>query len=135
MNFYLMRVMSSHGAFNAYLFRMKVVESPECSNCERRGQDDKTWHTLFECLAFQLYWEEAMTALGKTGDPHLTPDSLVPIMLKSAEGWDQVATFVALTMHRKMEIAQGRPIAAATQHPMLNLAIPPFLPSATQQWK
>ncbi len=43
--------------------------------------------------------------------------SLVPIMLKSAEGWDQVAAFVALTMLRKMEIArerQGRPIAAAT---------------------
>ncbi len=35
-----------------------------------------------------------------------------PIMLKSAEGWDQVATFVALTMRRKMEIAreqQGGP--------------------------
>ncbi len=49
-------------------------------------------------------------------------------MLKSAEGWDQVATFVALTMRRKMEIAwerQGRPIAAATQHPMPDLAIPP----------
>ncbi len=30
---------------------------------------------------------------------------MVPIMLKSTEGWDQVATFVALTMRRKMEIA------------------------------
>ncbi len=40
---------------------------------------------------------------------------MVPIMLKSAEGWDQVAAFVALTMRRKMEIGwewQGRPIAA-----------------------
>ncbi len=49
-------------------------------------------------------------------------------MLKSTEGWDQVAAFVALTMRHKMEIArerQGRPIAAATQHPMPDLAIPP----------
>ncbi len=64
--------------------------------------------------------------------------SLVPIMLKSAEGWDQVAAFVALTMRRKMEIArerQGWPIAAATHHPMPYLAIPPFLPSAIQQRK
>ncbi len=30
-----------------------------------------------------------MTALEKMGKPPLTPDSLVPIMLKSAEGWDQ----------------------------------------------
>ncbi len=79
-----------------------------------------------------------MTALEKMGKPPLTPDSLVPIMLKSAEKWDQVAAFVALTMRRKMEIAQERqrwPIAVATtQHPMLDLAPPP-LPSATQQRK
>ncbi len=79
-----------------------------------------------------------MTALEKMGEPPLTPDSLVPIMLKSAEGWDQVAAFVALTMRRKMEIAwerQGRLIAAATQHLMPDLAIPLFLSSATQQRK
>ncbi len=37
MNFYQKQVMSSHGAFNAFLFRMKLAESPECSNCDRRG--------------------------------------------------------------------------------------------------
>ncbi len=49
-------------------------------------------------------------------------------MLKSAEGWDQVATFVPLPMHRKMETAQERqrrPLTAASQHPMPDLAIPP----------
>ncbi len=133
MNFYLTQVMSGHGAFNAYLFRMKLAESPECSNCDRRGRDDNAWHTLFEYPAFRLYLEEVMTTLEKMGEPPLMPDSLVPIMLKSAEGWDQVAAFVALTMHRIMEIArerQGWPIATATQHPMPDLTIPPFLPSA-----
>ncbi len=57
-----------------------------------------------------------MTTLEKMGEPPLTPDSLVLIMLKSAGGWDQVAAFVALTMRRKMEIARER-------HPMLDLAI------------
>ncbi len=47
-----------------------------------------------------------MTTLEKMGEPPFMPDSLVPIMLKSAEGWDQVAAFVALTMRRKMEIAR-----------------------------
>ncbi len=58
MNFYLTQVMSSHGAFNAYLFRMKLAESPDCSNCDRRGRDDDAWHTPFEYLAFRLYQEE-----------------------------------------------------------------------------
>ncbi len=41
---------------------------------------------------------------------------------------DQVTAFVALTMRRKMQIAQewlGRPVAAATQHPLPDLAILP----------
>ncbi len=129
MNFYLMQVMSGHRAFNAYLFLMKLAESPECSNCDWRGWDDDAWHTLFECPAFWLYREEAMTALEQMDKLPLMPDSLIPIMLKSAEGWDQVAAFVALTMRRKMEIVrewQRRPIATTNQHPMPDLAtLPP----------
>ncbi len=106
MNFYLTQAMSSQGAFNAYLFRMKLAESPECSNCDRRGRDDDAWHTPFECPAFQLYPEEAMTALEKMGEPPLIPDRLVPIMLKSTERWDQVAAFVTLTLRRNMETAR-----------------------------
>ncbi len=36
MNFYLMQVMSGHGTFNAYLFLIKLEESPDCTNCDRR---------------------------------------------------------------------------------------------------
>ncbi len=38
-----------------------------------------------------------MTTLQEMGEKSLIPDSLVPIMLWSAEGWDQVVAFVALT--------------------------------------
>ncbi len=68
-----------------------------------------------------------MTTLQEKSEKPLTSDHLVPIMLKSIDGWEQVAAFVTLTMRRKMETAwewQRRPIAAATQHPMLDLAIP-----------
>ncbi len=39
-DFYLPHLMSVHGAFNTYLFHMKLAESLECANCDRRGQDD-----------------------------------------------------------------------------------------------
>ncbi len=61
------------------------------------------------------------------GEQLLTQDSLVPIMLKSVDRWDQVAAFVALTMRCKMETVwdrQMRPIATAIQHPRPDLAIP-----------
>ncbi len=122
--------MSVYGAFNTCLFHMKLTKSPDCSNSDRRGWDDDAWHTLFECLAFRLYWEDAITTLQDMGEEPLTPDSLVPIMLKSADSWDQVAAFVALTMCHKMEIVweqQRRPIATATQHPTLDLTITPHV--------
>ncbi len=122
--------MFGHGAFNTYLFRMKLAESPECTNCDRRGRDDDdddndAWYTLFKCKAFQLYREDAMTNLQEMGEQPFTPDSMVPIMRKSAEGWDQVAIFVTLTMRHKMEIVQEWPIPTATQHPIPDRAIPP----------
>ncbi len=67
-----------------------------------------------------------MTTLQKMGEQPLTPDSLVPIMLKSADGWDQGAAIVALTMRRKMDIVQERQrryITTATQHSMPDLVI------------
>ncbi len=59
-------------------------------------------------------------------------------MLKSADGWDQTAAFVALIMRRKMKIMRewhSQP-ATATQHPLSDLTMSPScLPLATQQWK
>ncbi len=134
MDFYLTQVMSDHGAFNVYLFRMKLVESPKCTNCDRSGWDDNARHTLFESLAFQRYQEDVMSTLQEKSEQPLTLDNLVTIMLRSAEGWNQIV-FVALTMFHKMELVwegQRRSIASITQHPLLDLTIPRCLPFATQ---
>ncbi len=80
-NFYLTQVMYDCGEFNAYLFRIKLAESPECTNCDRRGRDgDDAWHTLFECPTFQLYWEGMMTTMQEMAEQPVKLDSLVPIM-------------------------------------------------------
>ncbi len=81
-----------------------------------------------------------MTTLQNMSEQSLTPDSLVPIMLKYVDGWGQNAIFVALTMRCKIKIAwewQRRPTAATTQHPMPDLITPPSLCLllTIQQWK
>ncbi len=81
-----------------------------------------------------------MTTPQEMGKQPLTPDSLVPIMLKSADRLNQVAAFITFTMRHKVEVAQEWqrwPITAATQHPMPDLAAPPprCLPLVTQQQK
>ncbi len=56
-----------------------------------------------------------MTTLQEMGEQPLTPDSLVPIMLKSAEGWDQMAAFVALTI--QAGLLQRHPAANSPPRP------------------
>ncbi len=48
-----------------------------------------------------------MTTLQEMGEELFIRDNLVLIMLTSIERWDQVAAFVALTMHHKMELVQA----------------------------
>ncbi len=52
MNFYLTQVMSGHVAFNTYLFRMKLVESPNYTNSGRRG---KMMMPGTPCLSVQYF--------------------------------------------------------------------------------
>ncbi len=49
MDFYLSQIMFGHATFNAYLFRMKLVESPKCANGDRRRRDDAAWYIPFGC--------------------------------------------------------------------------------------
>ncbi len=47
-----------------------------------------------------------MTTLQEMIEHPLKLDSLVPIIPRSTKGLDQVAAFVALTVHHKMELGQ-----------------------------
>ncbi len=110
--------------FPKIYYSTEIAESTECTNCDRRERHDAC-HTLFECSAFQQYQEDAITTLQKKGEQPPTTDSLAPIMLKSTDGWDQVA-FVTLKICGKMEIVweqQRQPIVAATQHIMPDLTV------------
>ncbi len=106
-DFYLTLVMSGHGLFSVYLFCMKLVKSPECGNCNKRGWDDP-WHTLFDYLAFQQFQDETMTTQQEMCEEPLIPYSLVPIMLRSVEGWNKVAAFVALAPQDGVKCGSGK---------------------------
>jgi len=91
MDFWLTQVMSGHGKFNKYLFRMKISLKAEYSNCDIRGRDDNTWHTLFECPTYQKEREMVQAILREIGGEPLTSTNMVLLMLRSTRGWDLVA--------------------------------------------
>ena len=102
LNFHLTQVMSGHGCFNQYLHKMGIKESPVCSHCDQ-GQVDDPRHTLFECEAWQRERGELVQSLEEIGEEEYTVESLVPIMLRSEEGWNLVSGFTATIMKKKMD--------------------------------
>ena len=108
LNFHLTQILSVHGCFGTYLYRMGLAASAECTHCAS-GEVDTPWHTLFECDA----WEEERRG-ADTIDPgddvidRLAPDTLVPEMLRSQSSWNQVSAFVSSIMRRKMEAEWSR---------------------------
>ncbi len=86
MDFYLTQIMSGHGTLNAYVFYMKLVETSRYTKCNRRGQDDDAWYTLFECLAFQQFCQETITTLQEMNEEPPTLNSLTSTMLSRDGG-------------------------------------------------
>ena len=107
---------------------MRLADSPEYTNCDTRGRDYDVWHTLFECPAFTQQREEAMATLQEMSKEPLTPESLVPTLLRSKARWDLVAAFVASVMRSKIESArEWQRNIAIDRHPMPDLTIPLYL--------
>jgi len=102
LNFHLTQVMSGHGCFNQYLHKMGIKESPVCSHCDQ-GWDDDPRHALFECEAWQRERSELVQSLEEIGEEEYTVESLVPIMLRSEEGWNLVSGFTATIMKKMMD--------------------------------
>ena len=94
-NYYLTQLLTGHGYFRAYLYRMKKTNGAECRYC---GHDrDDAEHTFFNCTR----WDEIRQRLNKDIRHVITPDNLIEIMLKASEHWDKVAVFVETVLRTK----------------------------------
>ena len=79
---YLAQALSGHRCFNAYLKRY-------CGSFV-----DNAEHTLFVCAR----WGVRREAVGRTVGAHLTPDTMVSLMLHSEQKWKLIESFVTLAM-------------------------------------
>ena len=73
--FYLTQALSGHGCFNAYLKRFKKRDDESCRYCGSLVKNGE--HTLFVCAR----WGAEREAV----DAHLTPDTMVSLMLQSEQ--------------------------------------------------
>lgn len=101
-NFHLTQFLTGHGCFPAYLHRFGNLESPACWYCGHVEDDAR--HTAFVCDAWETRRSRVNTSLGTP----LTPDNIIPLMLRDKNSWDTVSAFIHEVMGKKEDEERRR---------------------------
>ena len=96
-NFHLTQVLTGHGCFRSYLYRIGVYASAECPSCP--GRDEDVEHVLFECPRFSEERE-----LFAVPGASLTPEAMGKRLLMSEKGWDSVVTLATTIVTKLISI-------------------------------
>lgn len=99
-NYYLTQLLSGHGYFREYLYRMGKTES---ANCLYDTDIDTAEHTFFECAKWQNEREIVQHQMGR-----ITPDNITELMRASEENWISVSRYVYHVLkHKKRDLDAG----------------------------
>ncbi|XP_050562634.1 uncharacterized protein LOC126912767 [Spodoptera frugiperda] len=100
----LTQVLTGHGSFGRFLFRIRREETPGCRHCVDHPEDTVE-HTVAVCPA----WAEHRRVLRDViGDGDLSRPALVQAMVRSEREWDAVSSFCEAVMLAKEEAERVR---------------------------
>lgn len=103
LSFHLTQILSGHGCFGRYLWRVVGVEpTPECHHCE--CPEDTAHHTLAECSAWAVERAELVAVVGAD----LSLPTIVRSMVDSESAWDAVSMFAEVVMNAKEDAERWR---------------------------
>lgn len=94
-DFYLTQLLSGHGYFRLYLYRMGKVASPDCPYCP--GMNDDVCHTFFACGR----WAQRRRTLEAQIGVEFSPDSVIQVMLRGEDTWNCVSQYVQGVLRHK----------------------------------
>lgn len=95
-DFFLTQMLTGHGSFNAYLFKLGLHDSPMCKYCPNKTEDAE--HTFFECMRWSSMRAHTEILLGKA----LNPKCLLNIMLQNEENWTEIAAYAQRLLKAKI---------------------------------
>lgn len=80
LTYHLTQVLTGHGCFRAYLYKIRRADSEDCPYC---GLRDDVKHTIFECPR----WAEQRCRIARCVEEDVEDGNLVRNMLESEEKW------------------------------------------------
>lgn len=102
LSFRLTQIMTGHGCFGQFLFRIGREDTPECHHCP--APVDSAQHTLAECEAWA---EERRELTGRIGQ-NLDLPTIVGRMVQEEEAWTAMVRFSESVLLRKEEAERIR---------------------------
>lgn len=115
MTFHLTQILTGHGCFAKFLFRIGKRRDPSCDMCGE--EEDNVYHTLRECPAWDLERIRLKTTLGLARD--FTLGDIIGNIVNSRELWIAFSSFVEKVMREKEEEERRRE-RLATHSPVRN---------------
>lgn len=114
MEFHMTQVITGHGCFAAYLFRIQKVETEICEHCSL-GRSDTADHTLQECPA----WVDEREALKEVVGEDLSLGKVMQEIIKNEKSWSALLNYCRTVMRRKEDVEREkeRQLSALTQIP------------------
>jgi hypothetical protein len=99
-DYYLTQVLSGHGNFNEYLYKMHKTDTPYCDICDT-GQIDTPQHTILECTKYNNIRKNSPLLR------HKTLKTLINDMIQDTDIWDRTQSSIKQIMTRKKAIREG----------------------------
>lgn len=103
MAFHLTQLLTGHGCFGTYLYRINKVASPICEHCEE-DLEDSAEHTLRECRA----WQAEREALQATVGVDLSLGNVISELCRAKEAWTAMTLFAEKVMLAKEDAERRR---------------------------
>jgi len=100
----LTQVLSGHGCFRKYLYKVNYEDAPDCPTCA--GVEEDAEHAFFECPRFVS--RVARNIVEDQLDTRLTPENLVEQMLSSEAAWKVIGVYVVLVMKEFRRVERER---------------------------
>jgi len=120
MSFHITQLMTGHGCFNRFLWRIGKRDSADCNFCGA-GEDDAT-HTLKFCGMWDAQRELLREKLGLNVDFSLS--DIVDVIIVAKEAWTAFSAFAEDVMSKKEEEERRREMV---RDPPLSLLFPPIM--------
>ncbi|XP_039952125.1 uncharacterized protein LOC120769275 [Bactrocera tryoni] len=93
-DFYTTQLLSGHGYFKKYLYRMGKVEEPSCPYND--ATEDDAEHTFIECER----WQGERTVVEGLVGP-INADNVISVMLESETNWGIIQKYAATVLRIK----------------------------------